>query len=113
MLTQQQRFLKALVIGLGVAIVFALGMVIYGFVRLSGDSGEQQSSVREDEVIAPFKATDLGQPIGTDITQVVPLGGSRLALTLRGGSLPDRIAVLDVKTGQLLGITYTTAPTAP
>lgn len=106
------RSLKILVVALGLAIVVALGFVIYGFVRLVGGAN-QEASGTATTLSAP-SIGDLGQPLGTEITGLVPSGNTRLAIALKGGGLPDRVVVLDLKTGQVVATTYTsTAPSAP
>jgi flagellar biogenesis protein FliO len=91
---QPQQFLKILVIVLGLAIVVALGFVIYGVARLGVQTAHAP-------VGAP-KLSNLGQPEGSTITALTNLGDSRLAVAVSGGGLPDRIVVLDLGTGQVV-----------
>lgn len=104
---QPVRFLKVLVIGLGLAIVVALGFVIYGFVRLSAGT-EPSSSVTADATLPTV--TNLGQPEGSEIMDIAVAGGSRVVASVRGGGLPDRLVVVDSRTGQVIGTTYVSAP---
>jgi hypothetical protein len=105
---QQARILKMVVIGLGVAIVLALGMVIYGVVRL----GSGEDSAQSEGSMSAVSLSHLDQPVGTDIVHMVPLGNSRVAVTLRGGALPDRILTVDLKTGRVMGTIFTSPPPA-
>ena len=106
---QPAQFLKILVIALGVAIVIAIGLVIYGFSRL-GATGDGSSSAELSANAVTL--SDLGQPVGTDILQIVALNNSRVAVTLRGGTLPDRIVTVDLKTGRVVGTIFTSPPPA-
>jgi len=106
---QPAPFLKTLVIVLGVAIVIALGFVVYGVVRLGTKS--EPVNVSSASPASPT-VSDLGQPSGTEIVAVTTSGTSQLILTLKGGSRPDRIVVVDIRSGKLLSTTYTT-PLAP
>lgn len=101
---QSARFLKALVIGLGVAIFIALGFVIYGFFRLG--TGADQSAPIAAPSSAALAPGDLGQPPESRITALAPLGNTRLAVAVAGGGLPDRIVVLDLKSGKVAATTY-------
>ncbi|MSO98852.1 MAG: hypothetical protein EXR11_11650 [Rhodospirillaceae bacterium] len=105
---QPAQFLKILVIVLGVAIVIAIGLVIYGFTRL-GATGDGSSVELSSTAVM---LSDLGQPVGTDILQIIPLNNSRVAVTLRGGTLPDRIVTVDLKTGRVVGTIFTSPPPA-
>ena len=91
---QPQQFLKTLVIVLGLAIVVALGFVIYGVARLGVQTAQQP-------VAAPV-LSDLGQPEGSTISALTSVGEGRLAVALTGGGLPDRILVIDMATGRIL-----------
>ncbi|MFL2770313.1 MAG: hypothetical protein ACJZ9F_04815 [Rhodospirillaceae bacterium] len=46
---------------------------------------------------------DLGQPIGTSISDVAEVHGW-IAVTLVGGKTPDRIVMLDPSTGEISGV---------
>jgi hypothetical protein len=106
---QPAQFLKTLVIVLGVAIVIALGFVVYGVVRLGAKS--ETASVSSAPLALPT-VSDLGQPSGTEIVAVTISGPSRLILTLKGGARPDRIVVVDINSGKLVSTTYA-SPMAP
>lgn len=111
---QQQRFLKTLVIVLAVFIAVAVGFVVYGFVRLGVKAPSPTAAAETGAVAAAgFDVSDLGQPVGTEIVQIAPLPGSRAAVVLRGGALPDRIVVLDLNTGRAMGTAYATHPGGP
>jgi hypothetical protein len=104
---QPARFLKILVVALGLAIVVALGFVIYGFVRLG--SGSDPAIPVASDVSTPAVA-DLGQPAGSEIFGAVSAGSTRVALNVRGGGLPDRVVVIDVRTGKAVTTTYLSPP---
>jgi hypothetical protein len=95
------KFQKFVVIGLGVVIVFALGLVVYGVMRLD-TTPKTQTPVAVD-------VASLGQPVGTEISQILSVGGSRVAVVLKGGAIPDRIVVVDLGTGKLVS-TISTSP---
>lgn len=103
-----QRFLKALVAVLGVAIIVALGFVVYGVARLGVS--------KPAPVAAPttpaggFDVLDLGQPVGTEVAGAVALPDGKLAVTLRGGAIPDRIVVVDPAAGRVVGTIHTARP---
>ena len=81
--------LKALVIGMGVLIV--AGVAVIGVTlanRMSAPTGT-------------IASLTLDEPAGTRITAAT-LAPDRLAVTLRGGG-PDRIVLLDTKSGRVLG----------
>jgi hypothetical protein len=105
---QPARFLKILVIALGLAIVVALGFVIYGFVRLSADM-DRAATPADSAGQMPF-VTDLGQPAGSEIIATAALGAGRLTVSVRGGGLPERIVIVDARTGRSLGVTYVSPP---
>ncbi len=103
---QSARFLKVLVVVLGVAIVVALGFVIYGFVRLGTGA---ESSVSVAVPTGAPTVNDMGQPAGTRISGITSLGNTRLAVSLTGGELPDRIVIFDLKSGRAVGTSFVTA----
>ncbi len=81
--------LKALVIGMGVLIVAGIAAIGVTLVnRMSPQSG-------------PIASLTLDEPPGTRII-ATSLAPDRMAITLQGGG-PDRIALVDTKTGHLLG----------
>ncbi len=81
--------LKALVIGMGVLIV--AGVAVIG-ATLVGRMSPQTGSIA---------TLTLDEPPGSRIvgTSMAP---DRIAITLQGGG-PDRVALVDTKTGHLLG----------
>ncbi len=107
------KFQKIVVIGLGALIVFAIGMVVYGVMRLE-TKPKLQPVVMDPLVEAAPRMVDvanLGQPMGTEIEQILSMGGNRVAVVLKGGAVPDRIGVVDLGTGKLISTIYTSAPT--
>jgi hypothetical protein len=112
---QPAQFLKTLVIVLGVAIVVAVGFVIYGLARLTGgmssdDMAKADTASAETAAPAAFDVADLGQPTGTAITQLVPLSGERVMIALTGGAVPDRAVIFDLKAGRVVGTITITTP---
>jgi hypothetical protein len=101
---QPARFLKILVIALGFAIFVALGFVIYGVMRL-GTGADSETRAAPAPSSMPT-VSDLGQPAGTEITGMTLSGGGRLVLSLTGGELPDRVVMMDLKSGQIAATTY-------
>jgi hypothetical protein len=106
---QPQQFLKILVIALGAAIVVALGFVIYGFARLT-DRMDAPEAAAPSLPAAAFEVADLGQPVGTEISHIVPLSSTRVMIALTGGALPDRAVIFDLKAGRVVGTVTTHRP---
>ena len=89
--------LKALVIGLAVLIVIAMGLLAYGLATGAGKPGRVQTETR------PFGQLNLNLPAGCAIVTTVP-DGRRLFLTIGPAGTPcRRIVVVDVETGTVLG----------
>ncbi len=87
------RFMKALVIGMGVLIVVATTVLIVLIVhRLTGPPA-----------VAPAAAGPvlLDVPSGTRIVTIAP-AGDRLAVQLQGGG-PDRVLLVDPRSGVVMG----------
>lgn len=88
------RFLKALVIGMGVVIVVATTVLIVLIAhRLAGGS----------PAVTPAAAVPvlLDEPVGTRIVTIAP-AGDRLAVQLQGGG-PDRVLLVDPRSGAVMG----------
>ncbi len=87
------RFLKVLVIVMGILIVVATTALIVLIVHRLGGAP------------APVSATalsaQLDEPAGTRIVTIVP-AGDRLAIQLQGGG-PDRVVLLDPRSGAVVG----------
>ena len=95
------RFLKALVIGMGVVIVVATTVLIVLIVhRLTGPR----------VALPPVAAGPamLDEPSGTRIATIVAVG-DRLAVQLQGGG-PDRVLLVDPQTGSVVGRLALRAP---
>ena len=87
------RFLKALVIGMGVLIVVATTVLIVLIVhRLTGPRALPPVAAR---------AAVLEEPTGTRIVTIAAVG-DRLAVQLQGGG-PDRVLLVDPQTGSVVG----------
>ena len=85
------RGLKILVVVMGV-------MIVVGVVVLVGTIVSRMGGLKP--VQAVVDATLLAEPAGTHIAQV-SAAGDRVVLLLQGGG-PDRLIVLDLRTGQVL-----------
>ena len=81
--------LKALVIGMGVLIV--AGVAVIGVTLVN----------RMSPAAGPIASLLLNEPPGTRIAGSA-LAPDRLAVTLQGGG-PDRIVLVDIKAGRVLG----------
>jgi hypothetical protein len=84
------RGLVALVWGMGILILVGIAVVAVTIVQRSGLASRH----RVADVV-------LGEPPGTHISGVAPLG-DRLAVTLSGGG-PDRVAIIDLQHGSVSG----------
>ena len=87
------RFMKALVIGMGVLIVVATMVLIVLIAhRLTGSAP-----------VAPAAAGPvlLDEPAGSRIVTIAP-AGDRLAVQLQGGG-PDRVLLVDPRSGAVMG----------
>lgn len=87
------RFLKALVIGMGVLIVVATTVLIVLIVH----------RLTAPPVPPPVTAASvlLDEPAGTRIVTIAPVG-DRLAVQLQGGG-PDRLLLVDPRSGAVVG----------
>jgi hypothetical protein len=85
------RFLKGLTIGMAVLIVVATAALAVVIARRIGGPGATPASV----------AVLLDEPGGTRIVGIAS-AGDRLAVQLQGGG-PDRVVLVDPRTGALAG----------
>ncbi len=85
------RFLKALTIGMAVLIVVATTALVVLIARRIGGTGST----------APSVVAVLDEPAGTRIARVTA-AGDRLAVQLQGGG-PDRVLLVDPRTGEVVG----------
>ena len=85
------RLLKALTIGLGVLIVVATAVLVTVIVRRIGGA---------TPVAGPI-AVSLHEPEGTHITGIASVR-DQLAVQLQGGG-PDRVVLIDPRTGATVG----------
>jgi hypothetical protein len=83
------RGLKVLVVVMGVLIVAASGVLVAVLVK------------RAVAPPAPVASATLDEPTGSRIAATA-LGADRLAVTMNGGG-PDRVVVIDLRTGQVVG----------
>jgi hypothetical protein len=87
------RFLKVLVIAMGVLIVVATTVLVVLVARRIGGGGVS---------VAPPVAVLLEEPGGTRIVGIAAVG-DRLALQLQGGGAADRVVLVDPRSGALVG----------
>jgi len=93
------RALKAAVIVMGV-------LIVAGTVTLAALVAQRLGART-----APLVEAGLGQPSGTRILGIAG-GGDRVAVAVTGGGLPDRILVLDIARGRVVGTLTAEAPPA-
>ncbi|MDA0306991.1 MAG: hypothetical protein O3B76_12040 [Proteobacteria bacterium] len=101
------QLLKGTVIGLGVLIMLAGGLLAYGLYQKSQDPGWRLfSSVPAPapgpSASKPFGAVNLNLPEGCVIARVLP-DGERAYLTIGPSGACNRIVVVDITTGRVLG----------
>ena len=86
------RFLKVLVIAMGVLIVVATTVLIVLIVHRLGETKPAKTA---------WASILLDQPVGTRIVGIAAADG-RLALQLQGGG-PDRVILVDPRAGTVVG----------
>ncbi len=91
------RGLKALVIFLGVMIVAAAGLIVYGIVSKLGDR-----AVADGRTSSSFGEQTIALPSGADVESFV-VEDSRLIIHLTLADGGARLLVLDLDTGRQLG----------
>jgi len=101
------QLLKGTVIGLGVLIVLAGGLLAYGLYQKSQDPGWRLFSSAPAADPAPSSTTPFGilsldLPEGCLITRVRP-DANRAYLTIGPNSACNRIVVVDITTGRIVG----------
>lgn len=89
---------KSLVIFMGVLIIAGLGLLGYGMMRTSDDMAAQESGQTRR-----FGTLELAQPSGSGLRAVIPDGTGRLLLSVTGGGQADRVVVVDLRDGTVLG----------
>jgi hypothetical protein len=85
------RYLKVLVIVMGVLIVIATTVLLVLIARRIGGVGPAPTVI----------AVELDEPAGTRIARIAS-AGDRLAVQLQGGGL-DRVVLVDPRTGAVAG----------
>lgn len=91
---------KSLVAFMGILILIGLGLLGYGMMRASDELGAGQANQNEAR---HFGAVTLDQPTGSRLRQVMPDGAGRVLMTVTGGGRPDRVLVVDINSGRMLG----------
>ncbi len=103
------KAVKILVAVMSVLIVIGLGLVAYGVggsLMSAPSSGTPPSPAVPPK---PFSSTDLGQPAGSRI-RGMETGRGRLALLVEGGGRDDRVVVVDLESGAVLGTVSLSPP---
>jgi hypothetical protein len=96
------RALKALVIGMGILIVLAFGLLIYGLVKRSAGPEAAGASSTASGPCHPFGPVAISLPPGARIVDTrTDQGRMILQLELAGGV--RRLLVLDLSNGALVG----------
>jgi hypothetical protein len=94
------RALKALVIGMGILIVLAFGLLVYGLVKRSAEP--VASSAATGAVVHPYGPVAIALPPGARLVDTQASEGRLLVqLELAGGV--RRVLVLDLASGALVG----------
>jgi len=91
---------KSLVAFMGILILIGLGLLGYGMMRTSDTMSAGR--VHEGEA-RQFGAVFLDQPSESRLREVIPDGAGRVLITVTGGDRPDRVLVVDIDSGRLLG----------
>ena len=89
---RQQRVLLVAVVGMGVLIVAGFAVLVAVIVQrgFAGPGAVANVSLRE--------------PPGTHISSVGSAGPDRVLVHLGGGGVPDRVLVVDLKTGGIAAV---------
>jgi len=99
------QMLKGTVVGLGVLIVLAGGLLAYGLYQKSQDPGWRLFSsapAPSPSASKPFGVINLDLPEGCVIARVRP-DGERAYLTIGPSGACNRIVVVNIATGRVLG----------
>lgn len=99
------QLLKSVVIGLGVLIFLGLGLLAYGFIQKANNPDWRMLSsapAPDASPAKPFETLKLGLPEGCVIARVRP-DGARAYLTIGPSGACNRIVVIDIATGRILG----------
>ncbi|MBN2751597.1 MAG: hypothetical protein JXQ84_02710 [Rhodospirillaceae bacterium] len=101
------KIVKGVVFGLGALIVVATVVLIYGAFFYKGSDQKPQQEIAA-AFVAPtvsttlFDVVGLSQPSGSTIASV-SAQGTLVYVTVRGGGEADRILVVDLAQGRVLG----------
>ena len=102
--------LKSLVIGLGILIIVSIGLLGWGYYQklatphgaTDAAAGAAAGSPQPPASVAAFGDIRLSLPAGCGITEMQP-SGDRLFLRLGPSGPCERVVVLDVRSGAILG----------
>ena len=94
-------FLKAIVVGLGIAIIAMLGLILFRIV--SGpmpEESEPVTAISQPVTAAPSGNFNVPMPEGAELVRMVPAGTEVfLHFRLKGGA--DQVVILDRATGEI------------
>jgi len=94
-LTQNARLLKAVVIGLGVLILVAVGLIVYVIVgRVLGDGAGSP---------ADFASASVNLPSGSRVVSMTA-DDDHLSLLIEDGAGRQRVMTIDRRSGAVLGV---------
>lgn len=91
----------AAVIGMGILIVAGVTVLVVVMVQRMSSLPAADARLAANNPAAPDQLT-LDEPDGTRIAAAT-LGGERVVLSLSGGGRPDRVVIVDTRSGRVLG----------
>ena len=92
-MTQNARILKAVVIGLGVLILIAMGLIVYKVVGVATGMSSAQTSAT------------VAVPAGSRVVDMTQ-DGDRLSLLIEDGAGRQQVMTIDRKSGAVMSIVY-------
>lgn len=96
------KALKALVLGMGLLIVFGVALLAYGmFAGFGRDEDRVSSRPVPDSPVTGFGVVNLGEVEGSSVAEML-VDGHVLVLRISGGG-EDRLHILDIRSGHRLG----------
>ena len=95
-------FLKAIVVGLGIAIIAMMGLILYRIVSGPAPEEEEQPTIGVSVPATAVPAGDFNVPVpeGAELVSMVPAGAEVfLHFRLKGGT--DQVVILNRVTGEI------------